>query len=452
MLATAEGAGIADVFGGRSQRRGNSDNYLLADYELTGDSWYSSPQFHAEQPEQVFRKGGASPTVVTNVGGLGSLLTWGEWDSESGARIVRDTLNSIDPDLTQDAYWFIATPSAPGQLAGKYASYSSVLAAQGGSNEGEINSGNLSTFGFTLNLDTGAISNGKLKIYTGNNIWNAAFNGQARSKTGTFGPFASLNVSSASVSVTDSITNNVTTYLGNSVSGSLSGDVSGNMSGMFINSGNQAVAAFAFKNGASAGAGEYVSGTAALGKENLTVDWGDWNNSTIANLTGAIETDANTLFSNLQLTPAYVINQLEGRWRYSQSEGSGYGTGSSAGTFSDVEAMFDVNFETGVINNGHLEVTSGTVAQKWHLHFDGSISNGSVTLTPDSGSLTITDVGTSANVPLVGASSVNLGGAFTGADGSGFVGAFDIRDSAPIIENSVQGVFTLEKTYDLNSL
>jgi hypothetical protein len=71
-------------------------------------------------------------------------------------------------------------------------------------------------------------------------------------------------------------------------------------------------------------------------------------------------------------------------------------------------------------------------------------------LDPDYGSLTITDVGTSANVPLIGGASANLGGAFTGADGNGFVGAFDLRDSAPTTPNSVQGVFTLQKDYEIS--
>jgi hypothetical protein len=50
----------------------------------------------------------------------------------------------------------------------------------------------------------------------------------------------------------------------------------------------------------------------------------------------------------------------------------------------------------------------------------------------------------------VGDKKANLGGAFTGADGSGFVGAFDLRDSAPITPNTVHGVFTLQKDYELS--
>jgi hypothetical protein len=125
------------------------------------------------------------------------------------------------------------------------------------------------------------------------------------------------------------------------------------------------------------------------------------------------------------------------------------GPGLRQATFSDVNARFNIDFEDGSITNGNLEVISGTVAQKWRLEFDGTLANGNVILTPKTGSLTITNVGTSANIPLVGPGSANLGGAFTGASGSGFVGAFDMRDSAPIIQNSVQGVFTLQKDFEI---
>jgi len=428
MLATAEGAGIADVFGGRSQRRGNSDNYLLADYELTGDSWYDDSPFHTDQPQQIFRKGGASQSVVTNVGGLGSLLTWGEWDSESGARIVRDSLNSTDSELTQDAYWFIATPSAPGQLAGKYASYSSVLAAQGGSNEGEINSGNLSTFGFTLNLDTGAISNGKLKIYTGDNTWTAAFNGMARSKTGTFGPFVSLNVTSAKVKDDDVYE---------------SSNVSGNIGGMFINSGNQAVAAFAFKNDDTLGAGEYVSGTAALGKENIDA-WGNWNSTLVSNWTSQLVTDAQSLFSSLQLTPQFVVANMTGEYRYSTvnpGNAVGTGTGSSSGSLTAINSQFDINFETGLIDGGHIAVTIGNTPKVWRVEFDGEYDDGILSLETLANSLTIDTVANTG--------TASIGGRFTGANADGFAGAFNMQDGLDAA-NTVQGAFSLGTRVDIS--
>jgi hypothetical protein len=95
-----------------------------------------------------------------------------------------------------------------------------------------------------------------------------------------------------------------------------------------------------------------------------------------------------------------------------------------------------VDFETGDITDGHLEVTSGTVPQDWHLHFEGSIANGEVTLTPDLGSMTVN------TLPVV-SGSADLGGAFTGKTANGFVGAFEMLDTTNL--NGVQGLFTAQK-------
>ena len=344
---------------------------------------------------------------------------------------MRDTLNSIDPDLTQDAYWFIATPSAPGQLAGKYASYSSVLAAQGGSNEGEINSGNLSTFGFTLNLDSGAISNGKLKIYTGENTWNAAFNGYARSKTGIFGPFISLDMGSVSVKDDDDYQ---------------SSNVSGNISGLFINNGSQAVTAFAFKNEDTLGTGEYVSGTAALGKENIDA-WGNWNSSLVSNWTSQLVTNAQSLFTPLQLTPDFVLRSLKGEhkeYRYSTTSAAnavGTGTGPSSGSLSAINSEFDIDFDTGLITNGHIAVTIGSDPKVWRVEFDGEYDDGILSLETLSNSLTI---GTVAN-----SGTSSIGGRFTGENANGFAGAFNMQDGGDPT-NTVQGAFTLTDRQDLS--
>ena len=421
--------------GGRMLQSANSNNYALADVSLEDSNWHSSAAFHKDVPINILRRNSNNQTVNEDVLDDDGTLTWGKWLGSSSAPIRRISFNPTNPTetgLEQDAYWFIATPSAPASLAGKYAAYSNVIAVQGGgSTPGALEKSDVKDFGFTVDMGTGTISNGNIRVENGV-TWNVDFTGQARSKFIGFGPYLALTIGNAGTSE----------YNPNY-------SFAGNMAGMFINTGNQAVLSFAFKNVHASGAGEHVSGTLAVGKEDLTVDWGDWNNSTIANLSGAIETDANNLFAGLQLTPEFVINQLQGAWRYGLSDGAGYGTGSSAGTFSDINARFNIDFEDGSITNGNLEVISGTVAQKWRLEFDGTLANGNVILTPKTGSLTITNVGTSANIPLVGPGSANLGGAFTGASGSGFVGAFDLRDSAPIIQNSVQGVFTLQKDFEI---
>lgn len=430
MLATS-GNSYA-IYGGHSQQQGSSQNYLLADYSLAESGWHSAVAFHEDVPLNIFRRGTATQDVNDNVLDDSGSLVWGKWAGSSGAPIRRVSFNSTETTLEQDAWWFIAIPDAQASLAGTYASYSSLMNVQGGGSAGTLLKNHVSDFGFTVDLGTGAISNGVLKIDNGE-IWDIRFSGLARGKLGGFGAFTSLSVDSASIGGT--VTNS---------------DVEGRLAGMLINAGEHVVTSFAFKNVHTGGANEHVAGTLVTGKDDVAVDWGNWNNPTIANLTGALETDANTLFNTLQLTPEFVIKQLEGYWRYAESAGSGYSTGLSAGSFSGVDAQFDVDFDSGDIRNGHLEVTAGTVEKRWHVHFDGTISNGSVTLTADEESLTVTDVLTSANVPLVGDKEANLGGAFTGADGSGFVGAFDLRDSAPITPNSVQGVFTLQKDYELS--
>ncbi len=430
MLATS-GSSYA-IYGGHSQQQGSSQNYLLADYSLAESGWHSAVAFHEDVPLNIFRRGTATQQVNDNVLDDSGTLVWGKWAGSSGAPIRRVSYISTETTLEQDAWWFIATPSAQASLAGTYASYSSLMNVQGGGSAGTLLKNHVSDFGFTVDLGTGTISNGVLKIDNGQ-VWDIRFSGLARGKLGGFGAFTSLSLDSASIGGT--VTNS---------------QVEGRMAGMLINTGNQVVTSFAFKNVHTGGGNEHIAGSLVTGKDDVAVDWGNWNNTTIANLTGALESDANTLFNTLQLTPEFVIKQLEGYWRYAESEGSGYGSGFSAGSFSDVDAQFDVDFDTGDINNGHLEVTAGTVAKRWHVHFDGTISNGSVTLTAEEESLTVTDVLTSANVPLVGDKEANLGGAFTGADGSGFVGAFDLRDSAPITPNSVQGVFTLQKDYELS--
>jgi len=272
-------------------------------------------------------------------------------------------------------------------------------------------------FGFSVDLDTGTISNGHMRVVNGV-TWNVEFTGQARTKLGGFGPYLSFTIGNAG---TEEYNPNYS--------------FSGSMAGMFINNGNQAVTSFAFKNDHISGAGEHLSGTLALGKEDLTVGWGNWNNA-FQSWTGDIVTDANTLFASLQLTPKLVIKKMTGSYQYQDSTGSGYGQGLSAGAFSSVDAEFYVDFDTGDISDGHLEVTSGSGPEAWHLHFDGAISNGNVTLTPDLDSMTIN------TVPVIDGAA-NLGGAFTGANANGFVGAFEMLDNTTL--NGVQGLFTLQK-------
>jgi hypothetical protein len=250
----------------------------------------------------------------------------------------------------------------------------------------------------------------------------------ARSKTGTFGPFASLNVTSAKVKDDDVYE---------------SSNVSGNIGGMFINSGNQAVAAFAFKNDDTLGAGEYVSGTAALGKENIDA-WGSWNSSLVSNWTSQLITDAQSLFSSLQLTPQFVIANMTGEYQYSTSNAGnavGTGTGSSSGSLSAINSQFNINFQTGAISNGHIAVTIGSAPKVWRVEFDGDYDDGILSLETLANSLTIDTVANTG--------TASIGGRFTGENAAGFAGAFNMQDGLDAA-NTVRGAFTLGTRVDLS--
>jgi len=418
MLSTA--GDVTGVFGGRSVRRGSSANYVLADNSLVGNTWYNDTSFHNDEPLNLFRKGGAAQNVVTNVAGLD--LSWGKWNADTGARILRDSYSSTDDYLEQDAYWFVATPSAPTPQSGYYASYSSVLGALGGGSEGEINSGNIGTMGFVLNLGTGVISSGTLKIFTGENTWKVLFDGQARSQTGSFGPFLSLEIDTASLKVDDDYQ---------------SYNISGNITGMLINNGNNAVTSFAFKNDDSAGNSEYVAGTALLGKENLSA-WGNWNSSLVSNWSTQLVSDTQSLFSALQLTPDFVLANMQGVYRYSTAMGAGQGTGASAGPLSAIEAQLEVDFDTGEVANGYVQATVGTNPQVWRAEFEGAYSGGVLTLNkPD---LKINDV--------INSGDANINGRFTGASASGFIGVFNMQDGTDA-NNAISGGFTLSNKQDI---
>lgn len=440
-MLTSSGLDTNGVFGGRSKQNGNSNNYLFADNQLSS-GWNADANFHLDVPTSIFRKGNAE-VVTENVASLTGLLTWGKWASNSGAPIRRVTLNSTTGNLEQDAYWFIATPSAPSILAGKYASYSNVLAVQGGGNEGAISLADVTDYGFTLDLSNGAISSGYLEIDTNNDYsWKVDFTGQALNKSGSgLGAYAVLNVTTGTVS------GNAGNFTFN-----------GSLGGMFINGGNQVVTAFAFNNSDEDYVGEkqHISGTLVAGKESLIVDWGDWDTSVGDNWAGQLLTDTQTLFSSLQLTPDLVINRMTGSYNYNNSTGSGQGFGGAAGSFNNVTAEMKVNFgdgsSSGSIYDGHVTVDVGdTILQRWHSHFEGSISNGNVTLNPTANQFTIdTDVLNTSILPVINTGTASFAGAFTGATGEGFVGAFEMLDGLNSA-NFVRGTFQLDKGNEITT-
>ena len=109
----------------------------------------------------------------------------------------------------------------------------------------------------------------------------------------------------------------------------------------------------------------------------------------------------------------------------------------SAGNLTQLVAGLDVDFNTGVISNGSLQVEVGG-SQAWEIDFAGSIHNGMVDLKSIGG--TLSDPG-----GLISSSiEANLGGVFVGTGAEAFVGGFDLIDELNQF-NQVDGLYTIER-------
>ena len=95
-----------------------------------------------------------------------------------------------------------------------------------------------------------------------------------------------------------------------------------------------------------------------------------------------------------------------------------------------------MNFDTGVIDNGSLQVQ--VADQAWSVSFEGSVQGGNVDLNAIGGQL-IDSSGIISN-----SIDGSLGGAFTGNQGEAFLGGFELIDSLDQF-NTVDGLFTIER-------
>ena len=95
-----------------------------------------------------------------------------------------------------------------------------------------------------------------------------------------------------------------------------------------------------------------------------------------------------------------------------------------------------VNFDTGTINTGSLQVASGN--QTWDISFEGLLNQGMVELDLVSGQLIDPSGLISDHI------RADLGGIFTGAQAEAFVGGFALLDvNNPA--NFVEGLYTIER-------
>jgi hypothetical protein len=136
------------------------------------------------------------------------------------------------------------------------------------------------------------------------------------------------------------------------------------------------------------------------------------------------------------LNPTSVAN-LQGSGSYASTAASSFIGSGSAAAVTQVVAGLDVDFNTGMISNGSLQVAVAG-SQAGDIDFAGSINNDMVDLNSISG--TLSDPG-----GLISSSiEANLGGVFTGIAGEAFAGGFELIDEMNLL-NQVNGLYTIER-------
>ena len=136
-----------------------------------------------------------------------------------------------------------------------------------------------------------------------------------------------------------------------------------------------------------------------------------------------------------QVNPA-PLAKLTGSHSYTTTVISSFIGSGSAGDISSLLAGMQVDFESGIISQGSLDILVND--QSWAIEFDGSVRHGIVDLNAVNGQLF-------DNSGLISNSiDANLGGVFIGDTGSAFFGGFDLIDEMNSF-NTVNGLYTTER-------
>ncbi|PCI73771.1 MAG: hypothetical protein COB20_15945 [SAR86 cluster bacterium] len=393
--------------------------------------------------------------------GSSSSIQWGSWLGTSST-FRKKNASTTNIAFDQSAYWFLAEPSkATLPTTGKF-TYNDILDFQGEANqhatllykEGAISS--IDIFTFDLDFGSAAITDGHIvanaTIAATGNIgpidveWDAYFSGTA---TGAF--------LEATIDAMDS-TNTFSSTLSDVTSGTtdLNGAIGGNIDGYLVGASaiDGIVLGFNLNNITADGGPQVLVGTVALDDDEIVtfslpeptvdahnIDWGTWNNPLEDNwvivtpdVDGLTELQTSNHLVTIDATP---VASLTGSGSYGSTAASSFIGAGSAGDVTQVVAGLDVDFNTGMISNGRLQIEVGG-SQAWEIDFAGSIGNGMVDLNSIGG--TLSDPGGLISNSI----NANLGGVFTGTGAEAFVGGFDLIDEMNLL-NQVDGLYTIER-------
>ena len=407
-------------------------------------------------------------------------VTFGAWNGDNSTTVIEKLYHqgngSASPaTFGTDAFFVIADPieanhlSFPSSGAINWSS-SDIVAMQGesqrfdsgGTNEtffGLDSTYSNHTFDLTLDFDS-ADYTGTFQFLTTENVrWDGSF-------TGTF-----VNNQNNPLFFEHDTSGNGLTLSGifdeNGSSGNLNATMFGYLGGYFTGSSMREglVFGFAFKandgdltEGSSDGTtdrtlagnlllpGESPDEAMLLTLPETTVEthevsWGSWNNPieenwVVTNEVANGQVELQTANHIATLTPTPVAN-MQGTASYASSAASSFIGSGSAGDISQVVAGMSVDFDTGAISNGSLQVEVAG-SQAWEIDFAGSVNGGLVDLNAIGG--TLSDPGGIISSSI----DANLGGVFTGNQAEAFVGGFDLIDQINEL-NHVDGIYTIER-------
>jgi hypothetical protein len=497
LLATASNDGLesSGLFGGPAlllDTDGNSvDDDAFITNRVFGASSFTTPLSltAGDSASKVFTSGSLVASEKTLSTTAVSGVTFGAWNGDNSSTVFKQAVQQADGSnvssaFATDAFFVLADPIAAANLA--FPMTGSLTW-----DNGEI----LTMQGQSQRFDSGAETFWDLNSTLTNHVFNLTLDFDTANYSGDFslrvqeevpitwqGTFATLDgtdqLSASTVFLEADTSSGTNTLTLTDVFDSVDGDnplsattKSGYLGGYFVGDTDRQGLVIGFSltaNGANLNGGDSAlatdrtlagtilfSGNAneeevvASGSLNMpeptiesnNINWRSWDNPIEENWV-VVKAGADALTelqtsNHLAVIDATPVANLTGSGSYGSSAASSFIGSGSAGAVTQVVAGLDVDFNTGAISNGNLQIAVAG-SQAWDIDFAGSVQNGMVDLNAIGG--TLSDPGGLISHSI----EANLGGVFTGANAEAFVGGFDLIDELNQF-NRVDGLYTIER-------
>ncbi len=473
VTSSAKNGDLSGIFGGPAYSTATPGQEIFTNRSFSDSTFGNKLNLLASQGtvENIYRSGDTTASSAASTNGLDR---WGKWQSATiGTNAFNLHTHSATGTSSSAAagdvgYWFLGdpidaddVPTSGSFTFGGTGIGSALVALQGSySHSGssgantpaylaiDADSGSQFSFDITFTNGGGTISNGLLNFTAGGETvtWTANFDGTL------VGAFLNASINGTGTS------NYIYDINGNEYENTDS-SMQGQIQGYFTGSSTVEGAALAFNLSASTNDGgtkNALFGTVLLGAgapdiaeltlpnstaEDYSIAWGKWDNPINENWlviepndSGSVQIQTSEHLALVNPTP---IANLTGTGNYETTIASSFIGSGNAGDVTQVVAGMAVDFDSGLIANGLLQVEVANT-QAWQIDFTGTVNAGLVELNATSG-LLMDPGGVLSN-----SIEANLGGVFTGNYGEAFVGGFELVDQINSL-NQVNGLYTIER-------